>query len=489
MTLRAFTRHTSARGGRVNPPSIRTPDPEPRHVDGPHRRVSGLVSGLVANRTRETRRPERPHAVGDRVVPDMRRELRVLPVPPGAAVREVFPVLRDVLADRGPALLPVPADDPARTRLLIDAMDPTVEDGPDGPRPGLPIDPRAALVVSTSGSTGTPKGAMLSSAALAASAAATDAALGGPGRWILALPGHHIAGLQVMLRSLRAGHEPVIVDVSHGFDPAALLSAVDSARAGGHRAYLSLVPGQLAKVLDSDDPAPAAALADLDAVLLGGAAAAPDLLARAAAAGIRVVRTYGMSETAGGCVYDGVPLDGVRLAFGDSGDDDEGRVWISGPQLALGYRNAPDHEAFARPGWFRTDDAGRLEQDDRPGSDGRLRILGRLDEALSVGGLTLLPQTLEDALRRHAAVEDVVVVGLPDPRLGTRPVAAVTVRRGTERTARLADELRAHVTGLLGVHSAPRGIAVVEALPLLPGGKVDRRGVAAAFAAGTILEG
>ncbi|MCT1514784.1 o-succinylbenzoate--CoA ligase [Dietzia cercidiphylli] len=394
------------------------------------------------------------------------RDLRTLPVPGGVAVTALFPTFEQLLADRGPALLPVPSDDPARTRLLVGAM-----------HPDEPIDDRAALVVSTSGSTGIPKGAMLSAAALAASASATDAFLGGPGRWLLALPAHHIAGLQVILRSLRAGHEPVVMDVTRGFDPAALPGAVaactgTSAAAGGSaRTYTSLVPGQLAKVLDEGPAEAVAALASLDAVLLGGAAAAPELLDRAAGAGIRVVRSYGMSETAGGCVYDGEPLPGVTVEI----DDDEGRVWLAGPQLAMGYRNAPDHPAFAREGWFRTDDAGRV------GQDGRLRILGRLDEALSVGGLTLLPQAVEDALRRHPAVVDVVVVGIPDPRLGTRPVAAVTLR-----STATPDELRAHVTALLGAHSAPAAVAVVDALPLLPGGKVDRRAVAAGFLDGTI---
>lgn len=414
------------------------------------------------------------------------RELRTLSVPGGRAVAEVFPALKDMLADRGPALLPVPADDPARTRLLTESQ-----------RPGEPIDDRAALVVSTSGSTGTPKGAMLSASALGASAAATDLALGGPGRWLLALPAHHIAGLQVILRSLRAGFEPAVMDVTGGFDPAGLAGAVGDSR------YTSLVPGQLAKILDEGPPDAVAALAGLDAVLLGGAAAAPELLARAAAAEIRVVRTYGMSETAGGCVYDGLPLDGVEIRIGD--DDDgagsdshtdsptghssdshpttvgpgvgapTGRVWLSGPQVALGYRNAPGHPAFARDGWFRTDDAGQI------GPDGRLRILGRLDEAISVGGLTLLPQTVEDALRGHPAVIDVVVVGIPDTRLGARPVAAVTLR-----SPATPDELRAHVYAELGAHSAPAAVAVLPELPTLPGGKVDRRAVARAFVDGTI---
>lgn len=400
-----------------------------------------------------------------------RRELRILPVPGGRAVAAVFPALEDVLSGRGPALLPVPADDPVRTRLLVESQ-----------RPGEPIDTRAALVVSTSGSTGTPKGAMLSADALGASAAATDTVLGGPGRWLLALPAHHIAGLQVILRSLRSGFDPAVMDVTSGFDPAALPAAVDVARAGASRAYTSLVPGQLAKVLDEGPPEAVAALAGLDAILLGGAAAAPELLARASAAGIRVVRTYGMSETAGGCVYDGLPLDGVAVRIGDGerNDDDAagapvGRVWLSGPQVALGYRNAPGHPAFAREGWFRTDDAGRI------GPDGRLRILGRLDEAISVGGLTLLPQTVEDALRGHSAVVDVVVVGIPDTRLGARPVAAVTLR-----SPAAPDELRAHVSAVLGAHSAPAAVAVLTELPTLPGGKVDRRAVARAFVDGTI---
>lgn len=385
--------------------------------------------------------------------------LRALEIPPGPAVLSVLDDLARMAAGDGDALLPVPADDPVRTRVLAEAL-----------RPGEPVDARAALVVSTSGSTGTPKGAMLSAAALAASADATHAALGGPGRWLLALPAHHVAGLQVLLRSLRAGHEPVVLDVSRGFDPSALPAAVERC-AGAGPAYTSLVPGQLDKVLDPVDGHPAAvdALAALDAVLLGGAAASPALLDRAARAGIRVVRTYGMSETAGGCVYDGLPLAGTHVEVGE-----DSRVWLGGPTLALGYRGRPDHPAFAHPGWFRTDDAGVLD------AGGRLRVLGRLDEALSVGGLTVLPQVVEGALRGHPAVADAVVAGLPDDRLGQRPVAALVLRAGA-----LAgdDELRAHVEAELGAHSAPAHYVRLDELPLLPGGKVDRRRVAAMLAA------
>lgn len=393
------------------------------------------------------------------------RLLRVLPVPPGPAVVSILPDLAEMARGDGPALLPVPADDPVRSGILTRAL-----------RPGEPIDARAALVACTSGSTGRPKGAMLSAGALAASADATHEVLGGPGVWVLALPAHHIAGLQVLLRSLRAGFDPVVVDVSTGFDPGDLPAAVDRL-ADAPRSYISLVPGQLAKVLDpaTGSPAAVAALTAFDAVLLGGAGTDPGLLAAAERAGITVVRTYGMSETAGGCVYDGLPLPGVSVDV-----DAEGRIWLAGPQLAVGYRDDPGHRAFSRPGWFRTDDAGRIDP------DGRLRIRGRLDAALTVGGLTVLPQEVERALTTHPAIAEAVVVGLADPRLGQRPVAVVVLRRDRPRPT--TAQLRAHVTAQLGAHSAPAGVTVVDALPELPGGKVDRRAVADGLADGTIGE-
>ena len=222
-----------------------------------------------------------------------------------------------MLDGRDPALVAVAADhdDEAVLRAL---------------RVGSDIDDDVALVVTTSGTTGTPKGALLTAAALTASAAATHQRLGGPGSWLLALPAYHIAGLQVLVRSVLAGSVPVELDVSGGFDISELPSAVR--RLGSGRRYASLVAAQLAKALT--DPAAAAALAELDAVLIGGGPAPRPVLDAAAAAGIAVVRTYGMSETAGGCVYDGVPLDGVRLRVLP-----DGRIAIGGATLAKGYRN------------------------------------------------------------------------------------------------------------------------------------------------------
>ena len=373
--------------------------------------------------------------------------LEELPIPTGPAALGLLPRLEAVLNGRSAAVLPVPADDEREASRLRTALS-----------PGSPIDSDAALVVATSGTTGTPKGAMLSAAALRASGDATHDRLGGPGTWLLALPAHHIAGMQVLLRSVLAGTSPVVLDVSDGFDPSQLPAAV--AGMSGRR-YTSLVPTQLVKVLG--DAAATEALTQFDAVLLGGAATPAPLRERAEAAGIAVVRTYGMSETAGGCVYDGIPLDGVRV------DISEGRVVLGGPTVALGYRGMPDHPAFAEPGRFRTDDAGLL-------TDGVLSILGRLDEAISTGGLTVVPQVVEAAVITHPGVRECAVVGLPDERLGERVVVAVVA----SAPVTLA-ELQHHVAESLDATAAPRELFLLDSLPTRGPGKVDRSALAAAL--------
>ncbi|MBD0323887.1 MAG: o-succinylbenzoate--CoA ligase [Aldersonia sp.] len=372
----------------------------------------------------------------------MTAPLRLLPIPTGTAVLDVLPALQAALAD-GPARLPVPANDDRETQRLIMAL-----------RPDEPIEDGVALVVATSGTTGVPKGAMLSASALRASGHATHTFLAGDGAWLLALPAHHIAGLQVLLRSLLAGTDPTVLDVSRGFDPAALEAAIE--RMPGPRRYTSLVPTQLVKALEH--PGATAALAALDAVLVGGAATSAPLRARAEAAGVPIVGTYGMSETCGGCVYEGVPLDGVRVRIGESG-----RVLLGGAVLANGYRNQPEHPAFAEPGWFRTDDAGTF-------ADGVLTVHGRLDEAISTGGLTVVPQVVEAALATHPGVRECAVLGLADDRLGER-VVAVVVPADTTPTL---DDLREHVTRTLDVTAAPRELHLVETLPTRGPGKLDR---------------
>ena len=361
----------------------------------------------------------------------------------------MLPVVEDVLAGRA-TVLPVPEADERETSLLTTSL-----------RAGSDIDDEVAVVVSTSGTTGTPKGALLTVSALTASAEATHDRLGGAGQWLLALPAHHVAGLQVLVRSVVAGTTPVAISAS--FSAAELVSAIDSLGSG--RRYVSLVSAQLDKSLSN--PAAAAALASLDAVLIGGGPMPAGVAEKASAAGVPVVRTYGMSETAGGCVYDGRPLGGVRVRV------DDGRVVLGGATLAKGYRNPVDPDPFAEPGWFRTDDVGTVDD------SGVLTIHGRVDDGISTGGLTVLPSMVEAVVASHAAVAECVVFGVPDERLGQRVVAVIVVAPG--RTAPTLADIRAHVAERLDVSAAPREMHVVDEIPRRGIGKVDRRALVARY--------
>jgi o-succinylbenzoate---CoA ligase len=310
------------------------------------------------------------------------------------------------------------------------------------------------LVVRTSGSTGAPKDVALGRAAMLASARASLDRLGGPGRWLLALPAHHVAGLQVLLRSLLAGAAPVLLDEHACFADAA--DAVRAADAPGHRGYVSLVPTQLHRLLDAHP----GALRVFDAVLVGGAAADPALLDRARGAGVRVVTTYGMSETCGGCVYDGRPLDGVRVSV-----DAERRIHIGGAVLFDGYAGQPELTAQTLVGGvLRTQDLGEID------AEGRLTVTGRVDDVVVSGGVNVALPAVERRVREHPLVRDAAVLGLADAEWGSS-VAAFVEADGAGPTL---EALRDFVAERLPRSWAPRELTVVPALPLLHGGKVDR---------------
>lgn len=404
--------------------------------------------------------------------------------------------------DRGGALRSVPAA----------AYDPA---GTGRPAPGL--------VLFTSGSTGAPKGVALSREALVASARATEDQLSGPGRWHLCLPPHHIAGLQVVLRALLAGAPPTVASSDGPFtaDGFAADLAGTLAAAGDAPVYTSLVPTQLVRILE--DPTAASVLSRTAAVLLGGSAISPRLLERAADAGIPVVRTYGMSETAGGCVYDGVPFPQVTVRLSA-----DGRIVLSGPVLADGYAcveespttgearitalphptDVPDllesadgaaaDRAAALPGGFHgegadrllvTSDLGRWE-DSESGAQ-RLSVLGRADDIIVTGGENVSPHEVESLLLpliEERGFAEVLVTSRPHPEWGEQLVALLVPASAADRAAvdrggcpddAIAEALRRdlHARGIRGAR-VPHAALRVPRLPMRSIGKPDRAAAA-----------
>lgn len=424
------------------------------------------------------------------------------------------------------------------------------------------------MVLRTSGSTtGTGKLVGVSMDALVASARATHKRLGGPGIWVLALPAYHAAGVQVLVRAAVAGTHVFNAYKEGGFDPQHLAQVIDAACvaaadcdagssfdddavsscAGGvggeaegalaaddsGRAcpvYTSLVPTQLRRALDDEQLR--GALARLDAVLIGGAAADAQLLEQAKAAGIRVVTTYGMSETCGGCVYDGQPLPGVSMDV----DQATGAIWLSGPMLATGYlgdeertrrcfvsrpqagegtsgvggtasaaesakagaAGAGTEAGATRPGaetgpgtgsdagageparrWFITSDRGHIV-------DGRLQVLGRLDDVIISGGIKVEPGPIEALLALNPLVSECAVVGLPDLQWG-QVVTAVVVPASMPGLGRVDEgailaQIRVYLEQKLSGAQCPKQVLLADALPYKGIGKVDRRALAQSLA-------
>ena len=375
--------------------------------------------------------------------------LELLPVDPANPLA-IMPALEEALTGQR-ALLPVPANDPARTNLLRNTL-----------KPGAPIADDIALVVSTSGSTGTPKGAMLTPANLISSADATHQALGGEGQWLLAMPAAYIAGIQVLIRSMVAGVEPAFVDLSRGFNVAEFAERAHELARTGERTYTALTPMQLAKATSTLKGIEA--LRSFTAVLVGGAATNPRLLESARKLRINVVTTYGSSESSGGCVYNGRPIAGARVRITD------GRIHLGGPMIARGYHlfDSPD----LKDGWFRTSDAGTLE-------NGLLTVLGRTDNVISSGGLKLHPEVLEEELLLIDGVTAATVIGKADDRLGQRICAAYT---GSASVPDVLDALAdAEDAGRISHWQIPKELKVVAALPQLGPGKVDRAAVRELF--------
>ncbi|MCX6460315.1 MAG: AMP-binding protein [Actinobacteria bacterium] len=384
------------------------------------------------------------------------RHLLALDVPPGAeGVLHVHRALREAIMGTGPAVALLPTDDGSthvqaqRAALAVDA--PLEADG-------------IAALVTTSGSSGDPMGVLLSAAALGAAAHASHSVLArGPGRWLVAMPVTAVGGLMTVARAIDAGTDPVPwpgVGGAQSFTPTSFTHTarrvLELSAADGAPAYVSLVPTQLARVLD--DSAATDTLARFDHVLIGAAALPTSLRQAALASGVQLTSTYGASETCGGVVYDGRPLPGVEVTIGD-GD----HVCIGGATLASGYRGRPDlTEAAFHDGAFHTSDIGVL-------NNGILTVLGRRDDVIKVGGRKVSLVAVVDAVRSVEGVLDAAALAMDDPEWGQIPVI-VAVRTGPN----LPDDAAVHDAISDAAGSTRARIRWVDSLPYLPNGKIDR---------------
>jgi O-succinylbenzoic acid--CoA ligase len=355
-------------------------------------------------------------------------------------------LLAAALDGTGPAILPLDAGLP-RVQLdeLLRAFGPDEVEDAGGvttvrsASTGTSGD--TAVIIGTSGSTGAPKGVELSGRALLHSARASLArvmARAGE-RWLCCLPVTHVAGLQVLVRSLVSETEPVL---ARHADPQTIASS--------GAVHVSLVPTQLSRLADL------APLAGFRSVLLGGAAAPARLLDLARAAGVPVVTTYGMTETCGGCVYDGVLLDGVRLDIRA-----EGRIRLGGEVLFNGYYGAGPRQGD----WFETGDLGSLD------NEGRLTIRGRADDVINTGGHKVVPGEVAAVLQTCPGVRDAAVLGQSDAEWGERVVAIVVPADPADPPT--LKMLRMHVRERLPRYAAPSRVVLADAVPMLPSGKPD----------------
>lgn len=461
----------------------------------------------------------------------------------GSAISTFLGSLTPLPAPHKDALHPhaviLSADEPADPQVILCAFERSLTgDLPNSARDnqdprGQTEDPDSiALVVGTSGSTGAPKQTALSVRALRASARATERffadhpSIGSskprrvvseePAQWLLALPAHYVAGAQVLARSVLAGTTPVVAaSVTDGvsFTPEVFLNAAE--RLSCARRFVSLVPTQVHKLLEAAEASPALgseiydALGQFTGILLGGAPASASLLAAARELGLNVITTYGSAETAGGCVYSGVALPGVRLRVvpedaglldsfvaddaAAGGPPNIGRIWLGGEHLASGYMGdsarTASHFFVDADGcrWYRTDDYGSLTPTapNMPENEGppMLNIVGRSDDVIITGGVKVSARAVAAVLESHPTVREAAVMGIPDARWGSAVAAAITLRGASgaqsapDASQATCDILREFCTDKLGAAGAPKFLRIFADFPTASTGKPDRQAI------------
>ena len=376
-----------------------------------------------------------------------------------------------------PAVIIVAGDriaSPAATDRPTLALERLLDAAPGDDAPARPpIDPHApAVIVLTSGTTGRPKAAVLSTAAMVASAEAWLAVLPPATGWLLAVGIGHVAGLGIVWRAALTGVPLVVLPRATPRD------IVEALRGDPAPSHVSLVPTTLARLLDevADTPPPAT----LRAVLLGGGTIPPELVTRALEAGWPVVPTYGLTEAGSGvtalatadaaahAASAGRALPGVRLRIDDPDDTGVGEIVVHSPGRFSRYLGEPAATAavLTDDGWLRTGDLGRID------AEGRLTVVDRRIDRIVRGGENIAPAEVEAVLLGHPAIADAAVVARSDPRLGQVPVAAIVVR--PDRPDPTEDELARFCRATLSGFKVPVAFVRVTTLPRTPAGKLQR---------------
>jgi O-succinylbenzoic acid--CoA ligase len=335
---------------------------------------------------------------------------------------------------------------------------------------GLPeeVENGVGIIVETSGSSGKPKRVTLSREAILASANAAQIRLGGPGQWLLALPINFVAGANVLIRSLVADTQPVLMNTSVPFTAEAF--ARSASLMTGARRYTSLVPTQLARLAAAiDDPFSAsgkndfllAQLLKFEAILVGGQAPQDEVVTALKDLGVNIVITYGMTETCGGCVYDGVALDGVQIDLVGS------RIEISGKVLASEIADDSGVQAIGEE--FITNDLGEFDE------AGRLHVLGRIDRVIVSGGLKISLDRVEELARAVPGVAELAATAIADQEWGQR-VGIVYLG-----SPEVADEIALALANDLGPAGKPIRVVRTDGVPKLPSGKHDLQAIKRLF--------
>jgi len=351
--------------------------------------------------------------------------------------------------------------------LVLDDLASLADLAPAAPAPAAAADD-PAVIVATSGTTGSPKGALLTHGQMAASAAAWNAFLPPATGWLASLSLGHVGGLGIVWRAALAG-VPILIPATGDHE------SLQSALGKPPVSHASMVAVQLARLLDRGGVSPDG----LRALLLGGGPISADLVARAISAGLPLVPTYGMTESASGVTAlptleaaarpgsSGKPLAGVELRIARPAEDGVGDIEIRGPSLFAGYvgRAAETAAAFTADGWYRTGDLGRLDD------DGYLTVADRRLDLIVSGGENVYPAEVEAVLMSHPAIADAGVAGRPDAKWGAVPVAAVVLRAGAAATD---EEVLSHCRQHLAGFKVPSRVVFLAELPRVGAGKLHR---------------